>query len=74
LLAAALTAYGFDGRQRYRLELTGSTWIKKQGGRGYACRYTYLRSVLDLATGRAVRSGFPAGTRCPTLLVDDSRG
>jgi hypothetical protein len=30
--------------------------------------------VLDLATGRAVRSGFPAGTRCPTLLVDDSRG
>jgi hypothetical protein len=72
--ALSVTAHGFDGRQRYRLELTGSTWMKKQGGRGYACRYTYLRSVLDLATGRAVRSGFPAGTRCPTLLVDDSRG
>ena len=72
--ALSVTAYGFDGRQRYRVELTGSTWMKKQGGRGYACRYAFLRGVIDLATGRMLRSGFAAATRCPTLLVDDSRG
>jgi hypothetical protein len=72
--ALSVTAYGFDGRQRYRLELTGSTWMKKQGGRGYACRDAFLRGVVDLATGRTLRSEFPAGKRCPTLLVDDSHG
>ena len=69
-----VTAYDLDGRLRYRLELTGATWLEKQGGLGYACRDAFLRSVVDLAGGRAVRTGFPAGTRCPTLLVDDSRG
>ena len=72
--ALNVTAYGFDGRQRYRLDLAGSTWLKKQGRRGYACRYAFLREVVDLATGRAIRTGFPARTRCPTLLVGDSRG
>jgi hypothetical protein len=72
--ALSVTAYGFDGRLRYRLELTGSTWMKKQGGRGYACRDAFLRGVVDLATGRMLPSRFAAGTRCPTLLVDDSRG
>jgi len=72
--ALNVTAYGFDGRQRYRLDLSGSTWLKKQGRRGYACRYAFLREVVDLATGRAIRTGFPARTRCPTLLVGDSRG
>ena len=72
--ALTVTAYGFDGRQRYRVELAGSTWMKKQGRVGYACRDAFLRGVIDLATGRMLRSGFPAGTRCPTLLMDDSRG
>jgi hypothetical protein len=72
--ALNVTAYGFDGRLRYRLELESATWLKKQGGLGYACRDAFLRSVVDLTSGRTVRSGFPAGTRCPTLLVDDSRG
>ena len=72
--ALNVSAYGFDGRLRYRLELTGSTWMKKQGRLGYACRDAYLRSVVDLATGSTLRTGFPAGTRCPTLLVDDSPG
>lgn len=72
--ALNVTAYGFDGRQRYRLDLAGSTWMKKQGRFGYACRHAFLRSVVDLESGRIVRSGFPAGTRCPTLLVTDSRG
>jgi len=72
--ALSVTAYGFDGRQRYRVELVGSTWMKKQGRRGYACRYPFLRAVVDLESGRTLRSGFPRGTRCPTLLVDDSRG
>jgi hypothetical protein len=40
----------------------------------YACRDAFLRSVVDLASGRTVRSGFPAGTRRPTLLLGDSRG
>jgi hypothetical protein len=72
--ALNVTAYGFDGRQRYRLDLTGSTWMKKQGRLGYACRDAYLRSVVDLAMGSTRRTGFPAKTRCPTLLVGDSRG
>lgn len=70
----SVTAYGFDGRQRYRVDLVGSTWMKKQGRRGYACRVAFLRAVVDLETGRTLRSGFPRGTRCPTLLVGDSRG
>ncbi|MBA3787317.1 MAG: hypothetical protein H0X21_01320 [Actinobacteria bacterium] len=69
-----VTAYGFDGVERYRLELLGATWLKKQGSLGYVCRDAFLRSVLDLLTGRTLGSGFAAGTRCPTLLVDDSRG
>ena len=71
---AVVIAYGFDGTERYRLELTESTWMKKQGHLGYACRYAYLRSVVDLRSGRMLRDGFGPGTRCPTLLVDDSRG
>ena len=66
-------AYDFDGRQRYRRELAGATWMKKQGHVGYACRDAFLRATIDLATGSAIRTGFPAGTRCPTLLVDNSR-
>ncbi len=69
-----VTAYGFDGRQRYRRELAGATWLKKQGRVGYACRDAFLRATIDLATGSTIRTGFPAGTRCPTLLVGDSRG
>lgn len=69
-----VTAYGFDGRQRYRLDLAGSTWMKKQGRLGYACRDPFLRAVVDLATGSTLRTGFPVGTHCPTLLVGDSRG
>lgn len=72
--ALKVTAYGFDGRQRYRTELAGANWMKKQGSRGYACRDAFLRATVDLATGAVLRSGFPGGTRCPTLLVDDSRG
>jgi hypothetical protein len=72
--ALNMTAYGFDGRLRYQLELDGATWVKKQGRLGYACRDALLRSVVDLTSGRTVGSGFAAGTRCPTLLVDDSRG
>ena len=69
-----VTAYGFDGRQRYRRELPGTTWLKKQGRVGYACRDAFLRTTIDLATGSTIRTGFPADTRCPALLVDDSRG
>jgi hypothetical protein len=72
--ALHVAAYGFDGRQRYRVDLTGSTRLKKQGLRGYACRDAFLRGVVDLRTGRTLRTGFPRGTRCPTLLVDDTRG
>jgi hypothetical protein len=72
--ALSVTAYGFDGRQRYQRDLTGSWWMKKQGRLGYACRQAYLRSVVDLTTGNTLRTGFPAETRCPTLLVGDSRG
>jgi hypothetical protein len=72
--ALNVAAYGFDGRLRYRVELAWATWLKKQGRVGYACRDAFLRATFDLATGRMLRSGFPAGTRCPTLLVDDSRG
>ena len=71
---ALVTAYGFDGVERYRLELSESTWMKKQGRLGYACRQAFLRAVVDLKTGSMLRTGFPAETRCPTLLVDDSRG
>ena len=71
---AFVTAYGFDGAERYRLDLSESTWMKKQGRLGYACRQAYLRSVVDLRTGNTLRTGFPAQTRCPTLLVGDSRG
>ena len=71
--ALNVTAYGFDGRQRYRLDLTGSTWMKKQGRLGYACRDAFLRTVVELGTGSTLRTGFPATTRCPTLLADDSR-
>ncbi|HUQ21873.1 MAG TPA: hypothetical protein VM049_02565 [Gaiellaceae bacterium] len=67
------TAYGFGGRQRYHLDLVGSTWMKKQGRLGYACRQAFLRAVVDLETGGILRARFAAGTRCPTLLVDDSR-
>ena len=69
-----VAAYGFDGRERYRVDLAGSTWMKKQGLLGYACRDAFLRMTVDLATGGTVRTGFAAGTRCPTLLVDDSPG
>jgi len=72
--ALSVTAYGFDGRQRYRRDLANSTWLKKQGRLGYACRDAFLRAVVDLQNGSTLRSGFPARTRCPTLLVDDSRG
>jgi hypothetical protein len=73
-LPRRVIAYGFDGAERYRLDLTESTWMKKQGRFGYACRQAFLRSVVDLTTGNLLRTGFPAETRCPTLLVDDSRG
>lgn len=72
--ALDVTAYELDGRELYRLELAGANWLKKQGRLGYACRQAFLRSVVDLSDGRLVRTGFPAGTRCPTLLVGDSRG
>jgi hypothetical protein len=72
--ALNLTSYGFDGRLRYRVVLAGATWLKKQGRLGYACRDAYLRSVVDLTTGSTLRTGFPAETRCPTLLVGDSLG
>ena len=72
--ALSVTAYGFDGRLRYQRDLTGSWWMKKQGRLGYACRGALLRTVIDLRTGSTVRSGFPALTGCPTLLVADSRG
>ena len=72
--ALSVSAYGFDGRQRYRRDLSGSSWMKKQGRLGYACRDAFLRTVIDLRTGTVVRGGFPDRTRCPTLLVDDSRG
>ncbi len=71
--ALNVTAYGFDGVQRYRVELGGATWLKKQGRLGYSCRDAFLRSVVDLTSGRTVRGVFPAGTRCPTLLRSDSR-
>ena len=71
--ALNVIAYGFDGAERYRLELSGATWLKKQSRVGYACRDSFLRSAVDLTIGRVVRSGFPAGTRCPTLLAEDSR-
>jgi len=71
---AVVLAYAFDGAERYRLELPESTWMKKQGRLGYACRYAYLRTVVDLRNGRVLRDGFERGTRCPTLLVEDSRG
>jgi hypothetical protein len=69
-----VTAYGFDGAERYRLDLPESTWMKKQGRLGYACRQAFLRAVVDLKTGGMLRTGFPAETRCATLLVDDSQG
>ena len=72
--ALNVTAFGFDGAERYRLQLDGATWLKKQARVGYACRDAFLRSIVDIATGRVVRTGFPSGTRCPTLLADDSRG
>lgn len=72
--ALAVTAYALEGRALYRIELEWATWMKKQGSLGYACRYALLRSVVDLRSGRTVRTGFPAGTRCPTLLTGDSRG
>ena len=72
--ALNVTAYGFDGVERYRLDLSGATWLKKQSRLGYACRDAFLRSVVDLRSGRIVKNGFPARTRCPTLLVGDSRG
>ncbi len=71
--ALRATAYGLDGRERYRLDLAGSTWMKKQGRLGYACRDALLRSVVDLTTGTVLRSGFTPSTRCPTLLAGDSR-
>jgi len=71
--ALRATAYGFDGRERYSLDLAGSTWMKEQGRLGYACRDALLRSVVDLATGAVLRSGFAPSTRCPTLLAGDSR-
>lgn len=71
--ALLATAYGFDGRGRYQTELAGATWMKKQGVRGYTCRDAFLRSVVDLATGTVLRSGFAPSTRCPTLLAGDSR-
>ena len=72
--ALTVTAYGFDAGQRYRLDLAGSTWMRKQRRLGYACRDAFLRATVDLASGAVLRSSFPRGTRCPTLLVDDSRG
>ena len=72
--ALNVTAYGFDGRRRYRSELVGASWMKKQGRVGYACRDAFLRATVALETGAVLRSGFPRGMRCPTLLVDDSRG
>lgn len=72
--ALHVTAYGFDGRLRYRRELPGATWMKKQGRVGYACRDAFLRATIELATGSALRTRFPTGTRCPTLLVGDARG
>ncbi len=71
--ALNVTAYGFDGRKRYRLDLFGSTWMKKRGRLGYACRDAFLRAVVDIATGTVLRSGFTPSTRCPTLLAGDSR-
>ncbi|MGH3072778.1 MAG: hypothetical protein ACRDNB_10990, partial [Gaiellaceae bacterium] len=72
--ALAVVAYGLDGRELYRLELDWAVWMKKQGRLGYACRDAFLRSVVDLQSGRVLRTGFPADTRCPTLLTEDSRG
>ena len=67
-----VTAFGVDGRERYRLDLTGSTWLRAQGARGYVCRDAVLTSIVDLRTGAVLRNS-PAATRCPTLLVSYSR-
>jgi hypothetical protein len=70
--ALSVTAYGFDGRQRYQRELLAG-WMKKEGRLGYACSGALLRTVIDLRP--AARSKrIPARTRCPTLLAADSRG
>jgi hypothetical protein len=71
--ALQVTAYDLDGDVRYRLELPGSTWMKKQGTLGYACRYAMLRAVVDLRTGALLRQAASADTRCGTLLAGDSR-
>jgi hypothetical protein len=71
---AVVIAYGFDGVERYRLDLSESNWMKKQGRLGYSCRQAFLRAVVDLTSGSTLRTEFPAETRCPTLLVGDSRG
>jgi hypothetical protein len=71
--ALQVTAYDVHGDARYRLELAGSTWMKKQGRRGYACRYAMLRAVIDLRSGALLRQVARADTRCTTLLAGDSR-
>ncbi len=70
--ALRATAYDVRGGVRFRLELAGSTWLRKQGTLGYACRDAMLRAVVDLRTGAVLREVASDDTRCSTLLAGDS--
>lgn len=70
--ALRATAYGRDGAVRWRRDLPWTTWMKKEGTFGYACRDAMLRAIVDLRTGAAIRHA--ASGRCPTLLIGHSRG
>lgn len=67
------TAYGADGRERYRLDLSGSTWLTTAGAIGYACRDDLLEQIVDLSAGTVLRDDAAlAAIRCPRPLSGDS--
>lgn len=65
-------AYGRDGGERYRLTLPRDTWTYASGDYVYVCggnNTGTLRSVLDAASGRTLRTlGSNSAHRCPELL------
>ncbi len=65
--------YGFDGSERYRLTLEGSTYLDVNGAFGYVCDSDRLRAVLDVSAG-ATETTLDAAEarRCAPLLSGSS--
>ena len=64
-----LVAYGVDGRERWRLHPGERRWLSPAGGLGYVYLDDKHMEVVELATGRVVKTLERDGQPWPVLLT-----